>query len=300
MDIRGISRRHAVFGALGGAFLLPRAARAKLISQPSMPLNPEMLTRIVCIGGAITEILYALGAAGQIAGVDSTSLYPPEAMKEKPVIGYMRAVPPEGVLALKPSLILVSKQAGPPAALELLSNSPIPFIFVDATPSANAVRARVEFLAGLLGRDVDGKALSAKIESGFETLADFRAAHSAHPRVLFVMSAQGGRIMVGGAGTAADAMISLAGGQNAAASINGYAQIGAESLITLAPDAVLAMDHAGPGLPNNMLAGPGFSETRAGKTNSLIRMDGEFLLGFGPRTPQAALDLAKSLAALPA
>jgi iron complex transport system substrate-binding protein len=42
------------------------------------------------------------------------------------------------------------------------------------------------------------------------------------PRVLFILSLQNGRPMLGGRGTAADAMIRLAGGANAADAIEGY------------------------------------------------------------------------------
>ncbi len=58
-------------------------------------------SRIVSIGGAITEILYALGFEDRIAGVDATSLYPPSALRDKPNVGYMRQLSPEGVLGLQ-------------------------------------------------------------------------------------------------------------------------------------------------------------------------------------------------------
>ena len=56
-------------------------------------------SRIVSIGGAVTEVLYALGLADKIVAVDSTSTFP-EATKQKANVGYMRALAPEGVLAL--------------------------------------------------------------------------------------------------------------------------------------------------------------------------------------------------------
>src|SRR6478735_5285853 len=49
----------------------------------------ENPARIVSIGGAVTEILYALGFDDRIAGVDATSLYPPAALRDKPNVGYM-------------------------------------------------------------------------------------------------------------------------------------------------------------------------------------------------------------------
>ena len=72
------------------------AGRSIAITDPS---------RIVSVGGAVTEILYALRLESRIIAVDSTSLYPPHALAEKPSVGYMRQLSPEGVLGLGPSLV---------------------------------------------------------------------------------------------------------------------------------------------------------------------------------------------------
>ena len=73
----------------------------------------ENPARIVSIGGAITEILYALGLEDRLAGVDTTSLYPPPRCSDKPNVGYMRQLSAEGVLGLNPSLVLAIAGLGP-------------------------------------------------------------------------------------------------------------------------------------------------------------------------------------------
>lgn len=75
--------------------------------------------RIVSIGGSLTEIVYALGAQDQLIARDSTSIYPQEALK-LPVLGYMRALSPEGVLSLAPEGILLVEGSGPPSTLDIL------------------------------------------------------------------------------------------------------------------------------------------------------------------------------------
>ena len=61
--------------------------------------------RVVTAGGDLTEIVYALGAADRLIGVDSTSNHPAEATA-KAQIGYVRQISPEGVLSLTPDLLL--------------------------------------------------------------------------------------------------------------------------------------------------------------------------------------------------
>ena len=66
--------------------------------------------RIVVIGGALTEIVYALGEERRLIARDSTSTYP-EAAMSLPDVGYMRALSPEGVLGVDPSACLVFEDA---------------------------------------------------------------------------------------------------------------------------------------------------------------------------------------------
>ena len=68
--------------------------------------------RVVSVGSALTEIIYALGAEKMLVGVDTTSLYP-AAARSLPQVGYMRALSAEGVLSLRPSLVIATTAAGP-------------------------------------------------------------------------------------------------------------------------------------------------------------------------------------------
>ena len=101
-------RRRSVLLTLAAA--LPFAAHA------------QSLRRIVAVGGSVTETLYALGAQGELVGVDTTSLYPAEAQK-LPSVGYARSLSAEGVLSLRPTLLLAAGEAGPPAVLRQLQSA---------------------------------------------------------------------------------------------------------------------------------------------------------------------------------
>ena len=56
-------------------------------------------SRILSIGGDVTEIVYALGAGDRVVGVDTTSQFR-QALKEKKSVGYMRALSSEGVISV--------------------------------------------------------------------------------------------------------------------------------------------------------------------------------------------------------
>lgn len=292
------SRRRLLLAGLALTCLPWPAYSAELVDARGLHVVANDASRIVSIGGAVTEILYALGAAGRIVAVDSTSQFPPEARHDKRDIGYMRMLSAEGVLSAEPSLILTLQGAGPPEAIDALVASPVPIVFVDDTPSPEAVLGRIRFLAAVTRSEAAGETLCAVVEAGFAELDTWRVAHPDRQRVLFVLSMRNGQPVVAGSGTSADAIIGLAGGINVAASLKGYQPISDEAVIALMPDVVLTMDHAGPSFDDAALDGPAFRPTRAGRRHAVIRMDGELLLGFGPRTPAAALDMAKRLNAL--
>ena len=138
------------------------------------------------------------------------------------------------------------------------------------------------------------KAVGAALESAMAR-AEVRAGD--RKRVLFILSTQGGRITAAGAGTGADALISMAGGVNALSDVEGYKPVSDEALVRAAPDVILMMDRGGDhGITDDALfAMPPLRLTPAGESRSVVRMDGLLLLGFGPRTAEAVEGLSAAL-----
>jgi len=273
--------------------------RALLLAPPlflwASRLRAHSARRIISVGGAVTEILYRLGKAEEIVGVDSTSLFPGEALRTKANVGYVRALGAEGLLSLAPTLVIASEGAGPPDALKLIEQAGVTIIRVPDEPSPAGIVRRVETIAQAVGAAEQGAALVKEIEAGFAQLADARARVSRPARALFVLSLQNGRPLVGGRGTTTDAMLSLAGATNVASSLTGWKPLSDEGLIAAAPEAVVMMDHGPGGAASDPFALPAFAMTPAANGKRLVVMDSLYLLGFGPRTPAAARDLMTAL-----
>lgn len=252
--------------------------------------------RIVSIGGAATEILYRVGQQDRIVGVDTTSLFPPEALKTKPNVGYLRAISAEGVLSLSPDLILMEKDAGPPETVALLEQSGIRIVRVASGYEMEALPQKIRQVAEAVGKTEDGARIAAKVESDLSALKSTLAVVMTKKRVLFILSMVDGRPMAAGTGTAADAIIRLANAENVFGDVKGYKTISPEAAAALQPEAILMITRSGaPEEGTDILKQPAFVETPAAKTGSFIKMDGLYLLGFGPRTPEAARELAARL-----
>ena len=114
-------------------------------------------SRVVSIGGAVTEILYALGQGNRIVAVDTTSLYPPEALKTKPNVGYFRQLSPEGVIGLTPSLIIAADGAGPKEAVSVLEAASVPFVRIPDHFDDNGILEKIRIIAKATGAERQGK-----------------------------------------------------------------------------------------------------------------------------------------------
>jgi iron complex transport system substrate-binding protein len=265
---------------------------------PAIASEPKPIdsSRIVSIGGAVTETIYALALESRIVGVDTTRLYPAEALKHAPNVGYMRALSAEGILSLKPSWVIAIDGSGLPAALKLVSDAGVPLTMIHDDPSPDGVAAKIETIGKLLGAEEKAVALANETRARFALVEHMRPQTPKPPRVLFILSLQNGRPMVGGRGTAADSIIHLAGGANAADAIEGYKPMTDEGVIAAAPDVILKMNNGKMvGNPDDIFSLPAFAATPAAAKRTLIGMDGLYLLGFGPRSPDAVRELMAAL-----
>jgi len=260
------------------------------------PVAIRGASRIVSVGGAVTEILYALGLESRVIAVDSTSLYPPRALAEKPNVGYMRQLSAEGVLGLGPSLVLAADGAGPKETIAVLETAAIPFVRVPDQFTGPGIIEKIRLIAAATGTSARGECLAGLVEADLAALATQRAHIPAPLRVLFLLSFMSDRPMVAGRATAADGIIRLAGAANAIAEFDGYKIVNDEAIIAARPDAVLAMERRQFALSADQVFGrASFALTPAAQRKAFASMEGLYLLGFGPRTARAARDLAHAL-----
>ncbi len=253
--------------------------------------SPE---RIVSIGGAATETVFALGAGGRIVGVDTSSEFPEQA-KTLPQVGYQRALSAEGVASLSPDLVVLSATAGPPTALRRMEELGLPLLRLGEGNSIEAGAARIRQIGEALGMESEAEQLAARLAKEAEAIVP---APDPLPRTLFLMSAGGGIPMAAGRGTAADAVLGLAGGKNVARGFEGYKQLSPEAIVQLDPEIIVTTSrtirNAGKAASELL---PGLGVTSEGRAVRLIVMDDLYLLGFGPRTGCALAELSRQLAA---
>ncbi len=295
------SRREVLgFGAALGGLVTAGAAAA----QPVLSTTADA-KRLVCVGGALTEMVFALEAQQFLVGVDTTSLFP-EAARSLPSVGYSRALSAEGVLSLTPTQVLATEDAGPPAVLRQLTAAGIAVAVLKANHRFEGMLERVAQVGEITSRPQQAAALAKRLrEEWVRTQTQVNADQArwmaqrkgAPLRVLFVLSHSTSQIMVAGAATAAQAVIEYAGAVNAISGFNGFKPMTPEAALAAQADVILGTDQgmkAVGGLPG-LLRLPGLAETPAGLAKRVVSVEAMLLLGFGPRLPAAVRDLSAGL-----
>jgi iron complex transport system substrate-binding protein len=249
-------------------------------------------TRLVTIGGALTETVYALGLQAQLVAVDSSSIYPDAATK-LPNIGHERTLSIEGTLAQHPSLVIASSEAGPAGVIDQLRQVGVNVVIVKVEHGVEGAKRKVQAVADALGKSSEGKKLTDKIDSELVKLPAPKPMEQRR-KVLFLYARGGGMLNVSGTGTAAHAVIEAAGGRNAVTEYANYKPLTAESAVKAAPDIILITSRGlqGMGGTEQLLKLPGLAETPAGRARRVVAIDDMKLLGFGPRTGEAVVELA--------
>jgi iron complex transport system substrate-binding protein len=253
-------------------------------------------SRIASIGGSITEIVYALGEQDKLVARDSTSLYPDAALK-LPDVGYMRQLSPEGVLSVNPTGLLVVEGSGPKEAIDVLKKASVPFITVPEKFDHAGILEKIRVVGKAFDADKKAAELAASVDADLAAAEKLTAGIPEKKRVLFILTMQGGKILAAGSNNAANGIIELAGAVNAVEGFSGYKQLSDEAAILAKPDIILMMDRGGDHsmADADLFGHPAIAPTPAGQAKKLIRMDGNYLLGFGPRTAGAIRDLATAL-----
>lgn len=262
----------------------------------ALPATGAAAEHVVSAGGAITEIVYALGADSRLVAVDSTSQYPPQA-ESLPDVGYPRRLSAEPILDLSPDLVLAAEDAGPPGTLRQLRAVGITVVTIPEAPSPEGVIRKVRAVGEALGMSAAAAALAADLRERFAQAAEQVSPGGAGPRVLCLLAGAGRAPLAAGRGTGAAAIIELAGGRNAIDGFPGYRPVTPEAILQAQPEVLLVPGHVldAVGGVDGLLGRPEIAGTPAGRAGRVVVMDTLLLLGFGPRTPQAIERLAAEL-----
>ena len=243
-------------------------------------------SKIVSVGGSITETVVALGHSNELIGVDLSSSYPKEITSKLPNVGYWIDLPQEGILSLKPEVVIISNQAGPKKLVDSLPSYGIKTYIIDDQPSIESAKKKIMQVGEVLKEEQKAQEIIARIEKNVSKMQE-EIKSKKKPKVLFLFSRGEGTTMAAGTDTKAGVMIGLAGGENIVTTKQ-FSQISGEAILQMNPDVIITSNHTvETGIDKNIV-----DSTNAGKNGKIFNMDMILISGFTVRTDYALQELS--------
>ncbi len=255
-------------------------------SKTDAPVK-DSRARIVTLSPSATEVIAALGATGDLVGVDDYSDFP-AAVTKLPKVGSFMAPNIESIVRLKPTLVVVDDihaQAAGSLHDAKLQTRECP---MHTIPD---VKTCLRTLGTALG--VDAEPVVAAIDKALDDAAARKP--TKHPKVLIVIDREAGglgAIVAAGPGTFNDELLAVVGGDNVLAGAGTkYPKIGAEEVIRAQPDVILDLSYTG----KESLAAWDAIEVPAVKTKHVLSLTSQVLSHPTPRIVEALALLATSI-----
>jgi len=252
--------------------------------------------RIVSLSPSTTEILFAVGAGDQVVGREDFSLYPEEALAVQSVGSMWGDLPSESILALEPDLIVVAEiisQEQVQALQDLGLN-----VYWQANPEDfEGLYKNMSDLAAITGHTEQADAMIADLQARVDDVLAVVATAETVPSTFYELDGSDpANPWTVGSGTFTDYIITLAGGTNAAAALQGeYAQISAEELIAVNPDVILLGDALYGVSVESVAERSGWDVITAVQNGTIYPIDPNIISVPGPRLVDALEETAKLL-----
>ncbi|MFG2918706.1 hemin ABC transporter substrate-binding protein [Kitasatospora sp. NPDC048298] len=255
--------------------------------------------RIIPLDGSLAELVFSLGLGPKVVARDVSTTFRQAAAL--PVITQAHDVSAEGVLSLRPTVVLADRSTGPAEAIAQIRAAGVPLLVLDDAKELADVGPRIDTVATALGVPDAGRQLRERTEQRIDAAKAAVPATGRHPRVAFLyLRGSASVYLLGGPASGAGSLIEAAGGEDAgtAAGLTGdFTPLTSEALVKAAPDAILVMSKGldSVGGVDGLLALPGVAQTPAGLDRRIVSIEDGQLLSYGPRTPQVLQEITAQL-----
>jgi len=254
----------------------------------------EHKERIVSLSKQYNEIIYALGAEKDLVAVDLSSTYPPQ-IKSLPTVGYHRALSAEGIVSVKPTLVLHDNNVGPEHVMRQLEQLKIPLkVFDTKGTDIQSTKALMTEMGRYFHKEAAAESLNHKLDQDMDKAAQRARTYSSKPKVVVIHFGQAMNIyLTMTRASTAGTMITWAGGEIPIKSERGMVQLSPEIIASADPDVILLTDFGYDrlGSTDQVRTLPGVDSTRAAKSGRIFRVEEHDLVYIGPRTGENVLKL---------
>ncbi len=250
--------------------------------------------KVVSLAPSNTEILFALGAAGQVVGRDEFSDFPAEAKALPSIGGSMGQYDMEAIASLQPDLVLAA-ELNTPEQVRALEELHLTVYYLSNPKDLDGLYANLLTVGSLTGHTVEAEKLAGQLQERVTGIAAKLQNASARPLVYYELDASDpAKPYTMGPGTFIDQLIQLAGGENIGGRLtSAYGQLSLEEILVANPDVILLGDAAYGVTPDVVAARPGWSAIQAVKNGKVHPFDDNLVSRPTPRLVDGLEALAR-------
>lgn len=243
--------------------------------------------RILSLSPHLTELLFAVGAGAQVAGVDSASDYP-EAARTLPRVGDFSRINFERILALRPDLIIVWVGGNRAADIHRLKQLGVPVLQTEATRLDDVSRL-LRLIGQASGHAKEGEAAARDFAT---RLAALRVPSGGKPPVnVFYQVWDRPLMTVGGTHWISDAL-ALCGGRNIFADLHALSPVVSREAVLQRMPALIV---SGTDAPDMRSTWERFSRLPAVENQAFARVDADRLHRLTPRLVEGVAELCAAI-----
>jgi iron complex transport system substrate-binding protein len=256
--------------------------------------NTKATKRQVSIAKQYTEIIFALGAEKDLVAVDLSSTYP-NAARKLPTVGYHRALSAEGILAVKPDLIIHDNNIGPEHVVKQLQDLKIPMkVFGKYADNIAGTDSLIREMGAYFNKQKEADSLCKQLDADMAKALEEAKQYKDSVNVLVIHYGQASNVyLVMTRKSTAAKMLAWAGGRITVSDEKGMKQLSPEAIAAADPDVILLTDFGYDKLGSieKIKELPGLAKTRAANHNRIYRVEEHDLVYLGPRTGKNVLAL---------
>jgi iron complex transport system substrate-binding protein len=256
----------------------------------------EPAQRIVSLAPSNTEILFAIGAGGNIVGRDEFSDYPNSAKELLSVGGSFGDYNLEAIVDLQPDLIIAA-EINTPEQVKALEDLGLNVFYLSNPTTLEEMYTNLITVATLTGHVDEANKLVDSLRQRVSNVEQIITSAGNQPSVFYELDATDPSApWTAGRGTFIDSLITKAGGINITSDLEGqYLQISIEELLIRDPEIILLGDSAYGITKESLLGRPGWININAILNERIYTFDDNLVSRPGPRLVDGFEELARLL-----
>jgi len=257
-------------------------------------------SRILPLSPALSEIVFTLGLGDNAVGRDNATTFSEAA--DLPVVTRAHDVSAEGVLSLRPTVVLADSDTGPDEVLTQIREAGVPLVVFEQAYALDSVDDHIRGVAEALGVKEAGEEVVRSTAIDVASVPQVPLLDGRKPKVAFLyVRGSASLYLMGGDGSGADDLIEAVGAEDVGQSVGlkKFETLTPEAMVKAQPDVLLVMTKGleSVGGIDGVVDLAGVALTPAGKNRRVVAIEDGQLLSFGPRTAQTLTLLSEKLTA---